>query len=383
MRKRVYWILGIVSFLGIQLHAGWEEGVAAFKAKNWQEAARHFEQVTKEKPEWAGGYFMLGQTYMKMGKYPQAVKTLNKAYNLAPNDSKIKLQLSNALVKIGKFEDAVVILDTIDPATIDSRTQAFFYKLKIAALQGVGKVEEAFVVAKSAAEKFANNPDILYLYGKLALARKNGKEAVKALKKAAQAKPSDLSLKRTLVKAYILAARESRDKNRKILYYKEAVSLAKEISARSNKTEDLLMLGEVQLGAKMFDEAINTFSKLRTRAPNNWYVYYYLGQSYAMKNEYKKAENVIKKALDIAKGKKQREMSLKQLGFVYEKQKRFADAKKVYQEIGDQAGLARVIKSEEIAKKNKEIEEHNKRVEELKKQEEQLKKELEELEGDL
>ena len=42
--------------------ADWDAGVAAFKAKNYPQAQKEFEVVVRERPDWSGGYLMLGHS---------------------------------------------------------------------------------------------------------------------------------------------------------------------------------------------------------------------------------------------------------------------------------------------------------------------------------
>ena len=71
----------------------------------------------------------------------------------------------------------------------------------------------------------------------------------------------------------------------------------------------------------------------------------------------------------------------KQLGFVYEKQKKYSDSMEAYEKAGDAAGVARARKNEETAAENERIEAENKRIEEMRKEAAELEKQLKELEG--
>ena len=78
--------------------AGWEEGVAAFKAGDYAKAAQEFQGVVEGQPEWPGGHRMLGQTYLKMGRSQDALTHLRKAYDLNPNDLAVQMALGQIFV---------------------------------------------------------------------------------------------------------------------------------------------------------------------------------------------------------------------------------------------------------------------------------------------
>ena len=56
--------LALLLALAIPAEAGWEEGVAAFRAQNYAQAIEEFRVVVEDQPEWAGGHRMLGQSFL-------------------------------------------------------------------------------------------------------------------------------------------------------------------------------------------------------------------------------------------------------------------------------------------------------------------------------
>ena len=65
MKKPVTTILTLaillVAFAAVS-EAGWEEGVAAFKSGNFQQAAKEFQGFVDERPDVFQGHYMLGQS---------------------------------------------------------------------------------------------------------------------------------------------------------------------------------------------------------------------------------------------------------------------------------------------------------------------------------
>ena len=90
--------------------AGWDEGVAAFKAKNFKLAVQEFKTHIKANPEeWRGHYMLglsyyLGQAYSSNKQY--AERSLRKAYDLNPNDLSLKAAMKRYLNTSGQKQEA-------------------------------------------------------------------------------------------------------------------------------------------------------------------------------------------------------------------------------------------------------------------------------------
>ena len=75
--------------------AGWDEGVAAFTSKNFQQAARQFQAIVKQNPDGWRGHYMLGLSLKNARRKEEALHHLRKAYDLNPNDLSVKVALAN------------------------------------------------------------------------------------------------------------------------------------------------------------------------------------------------------------------------------------------------------------------------------------------------
>ena len=82
------------------LEAGWDEGVAAFKSGNYAQAAKEFQAFVDERPDIFQGHYMLGQTLSKLKRNQEALKHLQKAYELQPGNVGSQLLLGLALIHI-------------------------------------------------------------------------------------------------------------------------------------------------------------------------------------------------------------------------------------------------------------------------------------------
>ena len=60
-------------------NAGWDEGVAAFTSKNYQQAVVQFKEVVRRDPENWEAHLYLGRAYTELGEYARARRSLKQA----------------------------------------------------------------------------------------------------------------------------------------------------------------------------------------------------------------------------------------------------------------------------------------------------------------
>ena len=142
-----------------------------------------------------------------------------------------------------------------------------------------------------------------------------------------------------------------------------------------------MLLGDAELGAKQYDEAISTYGQAAGKNSRDWLPHYYIGQAYTATKTYRSAEESLNTALEKTNATEDQNRIWKQLAFVYEKRQNFDQAIAAYNRIGDAASAQRVQDNRDIAVHNAEVDEETQRYEELKAEEEALRKQLEELPG--
>ena len=88
-----------------------QEGVAAFNARDFAGAAAKFEAAIKQAPTVAPLYVNLALAYFELKRPAEAVASLEKAASLAPNDAAIHYQLGSAYVDTQAYDKAVAALE--------------------------------------------------------------------------------------------------------------------------------------------------------------------------------------------------------------------------------------------------------------------------------
>jgi tetratricopeptide (TPR) repeat protein len=87
-----------------------QEGVAAFNAKDFAGAAAKFEAAIAQNPTVAPLHVNLALAYFQLKRPAEAVASLEKAGALAPNDAPIQFQLGSAYVDTQAYDKAVAAL---------------------------------------------------------------------------------------------------------------------------------------------------------------------------------------------------------------------------------------------------------------------------------
>ena len=366
--------------LGVAAYAGWPEGVAAFKAGNFSAAAGEFQQVVDSQPDWPGGHMMLGRSQLKLNKNRDALASLQKAYELSPSDAGIQLFLGEAYVANGRYGDAVAFLSKINSASVPKNMQGVLAQLKAVALVKSGQSDRALAEYAKAVQANPSSADLQFQYGTTAYNVGNTKQAVDALAKAVQLDSNDISKQSAYAKALNRLGRETPGAG-KTGAYEKAARAAQVVASAKPTYDNILLLGETQLGAKQYDGAINSFKQAAGKSASEWLPQFYLGQAYTAKGQYGSAESALRTALDRASAGDSQRRVWKQLAFVYEKQKKYGEAIAAYNSAGDSAGAERARVNQETNQYNQDVDQEAQELEAMRAEQERIKKELEELGG--
>jgi tetratricopeptide (TPR) repeat protein len=377
MRNRLLITTVLLSLAALPAGAGWDEGVAAFKAGNYAQASKEFEAVVAARPDWANGHMMLGRTLLKLGRNQPAVDALRKAYDLNPGDGSIQLALAQGYLEANRASEAAQLLGRINAAGLSKEQQAGYQKLYAMALDRSGQGDRAAQELAKAAAGSPNDANLQYQAGAAALNAGNLTAAIAALDRAVRLDAKDAKKSQLLVQALIRQGREAGGAAKDAAYAR-AAEVARSLAAAQPTYDNFLLLGEAQLGASLYDEAVGNFNQAAGKNPAEWLPLFYIGQAHTATGNYPQAIDALQKGLAKASRGPDKSRLYKQLGFVYEKTKNLDQARVAYQNAGDAAGVERVSANLDIAKHNAAAEEEARKVAELRKAQEEARKALEE-----
>lgn len=379
-------LLGVVSLVfglssALPAAAGWDEGVAAFGAKNYEKAAAEFRGVVDQNPTGYRGHYMLGASLQRLGRKEEALGHLRKAYDLNPSDNAVKFELAKSYHSVRKYREVIDLLASSDVSSLQAAQKAVLYQIRGDAYFRTNNIQGAFDDLRNVAKLMPKDADIQYSFGTVALKADQTDAAVAALTEAVRLDAGDADKKKALINALIKQGRISPDKSAKKNSYTKAATVASQLTASAPTFDNLMLKISAEIGAGLFLEAIKTGEQAQAKNAQDWLVPFYIGQAYTGSDQYDKAIAPLKKAEALASKPADKRTVLQQLGFNYEKQKNFAEAIAVYQSAGDSAAVARVQKNEETAKFNKEVDAQLAEREALEREKKELEKKMKELQS--
>lgn len=351
----------------------WDAGVAAYRAKNYSQAAAAFARYVEKVDDAYQGHQMLGVSLLNSGQAAKAATHLSRANELKPNTSQIQLPLGQALLAAGRARDACGVLGSINESSLSGGLQTSLYQLRAKANCGGNGLGDLKKVAEA-----KNTGQTWAAYGVAALNDNQVAEAIGALDRAVRLSPNDPRIRKSHVSALVRQARTARGAQKDATYNK-AIASAQKYSELDKGFNSRLTYGEVLLGAKKYTEAVSVLQQASQMSSSEWLPNFYLGQAYTSLERFDQAEAPLKKALGQTSKAADQKMINRQLGFTYEKMKDYGQALSYYQRAGDSAGVARVEENQKIAQENAAADEFNRERERLLAEQERLKKELEQV----
>ena len=86
-------------------------GVMEARKGDYKQALEHFKNVVNIDPSYSKGFHNLAMTYYILGSYEASLVNINKALELLPNDKNALLLKGETMLKLGRNEEAGLILD--------------------------------------------------------------------------------------------------------------------------------------------------------------------------------------------------------------------------------------------------------------------------------
>lgn len=381
-RRSVLVLATILFVLGASgASAGWDEGVAAFKAGDYARAIAEFQQFVEERTDEEAlipGYQMLAQSLLRGGRAQDSVAAFQKHLELKPGDLGSQIGLGRAYYQAGMPRDCVAALNRLNVGSLPEPHQIQVYQMRGASQAMLGNTRGAAADLGKIAD-LKGDAKSRFDYGTMLQNDAQLDAAITAYERAVSMDGSQVEWKRTLVNALKIKGRSTQGAAKTDAYAK-AQDVARSLVASSPAYDNLLLLGEVQLGARSYEAASSTFQQAISKRSNDWHAHFYLGQAFTALERFSDAEAPLNTALQLASGSDD-EQIWKQLGFVFEKQKKYEDSIDAYRKANDRAGEDRVQENARIAQDNREADEFNRNIEELERQRELLEEQLQALPG--
>jgi tetratricopeptide (TPR) repeat protein len=318
-------------------HAEWNKGLEAYKKKDWANAVKEFEEVTKTNPDYAGAYYMLGVSQRALGQLSPAIASLRKSVEIDGSQASYKIALGQALLQADQYQNAYELLKPLSMSSLEASHRSSYALLFAQAATKTNRPGEAIGVLATQVRADSRNYRLQQALGSAYTANGDEAKAFEAYKKAFDLNPKDATSARNAVKAAISVARRSSSSSNKSNYYNQAGQVADRLANGSPTFEHQLLAGEAWLGAKQYQKAQGWFDKARAQQSSNALVYYYLAQCKTQRNQLNPALADLQQALKIGASGKLRTQVYSQGGFIYDKKKDYNNAIQWYREAGNQS----------------------------------------------
>jgi tetratricopeptide (TPR) repeat protein len=362
----------------VPAHAEWSKGLEAYNKKDWANAVREFEEVTKTNPDYAGGYYMLGVSQRAAGQLSPAIASLRKAVELDGSQASYKIALGQALLQADQYQNAYELLKPLSLSSIDASHRSSYALLFAQAATKTNRPGEAINVLNAQVRADPRNYRLQQALGSAYTANIEEAKAFEAFKKAFELNSRDSASARNAIRAAISVARRSNSTSSKSSYYSQAGQIAERLANASPTVDHQLLAGEAWLGAKEYRKALSWFDKARAQQSNNALVYYYSAQCKTQMNQLNAALTDLQQALKIGASGKLRTQVYNQGGYIYDKKKDYSNAIRWYQEAGNSSKVRQMEDKKEKAAQNlqaqQECAEFKRKIDALKLQVEELEK---------
>jgi len=378
-QSTLVWVLFLL--LALPAWAGWDEGVAAFKAGDFAAATEQFRGVVKQSPDGYQSHYMLGLSLQRINRKEEALASLRRAYDLNPNDLPVKMALGQSYLAVRRFGNAAKLLAKVDGSAVPSNQRKKLYQMRAEAYFRSNNMPMALADFKQLAALLPNDAQAQYTYGSMALSQGQTSAGLAALKKANSLAPNDAKIAKTYVNGLIKQGQVPGDKASKRRFYMQAASIAKKLATASPTYDHLMLQLSAELGAGLYARAAETGKVAISKNGSDWLPHYYVGQAYTSIGQFGEALTPLQTALAKVGSTRDKNRVYLQLGYMYSKQKDYAKSIEAYNRGGHAVKAAKVLEIQETDKYNSKVEKENKVIQEMKAEAARLEAEMEALEG--
>lgn len=347
VRSTLYLALGLV-LAGTAAADSWQSGVDALKAKDLSTAERHFQQVTVERPDWYGGYRMLGQTHIRSKRFADALAPLKTALELAPDDSAVRYDLGLAALSARDFSLALSSLQGERPASVPDSLWHSWLHLRAKAARETGDLKAARSDLEALLPHRPKDAKLHYMLADLAHRLDDRPAAFDLLKKAASLEPTEpFYLAKQL--AWTLSAR-----NEGAARQAACVDLspaARNLARLAPTAKHLKLAARLERCAGDTAAEVALLTQAIDAGDRESYTLYSLGKGRLTLGQVDEGLVILRQALATDDEKLQKKIHAR-MGYGYQLQHKFDQAMDHYRQAGDAQRLAQAQEAKAIHLQN-------------------------------
>jgi tetratricopeptide (TPR) repeat protein len=324
--------------------ADYREGVAAFQKKDYATAAQIFQEEVESAPNYSFGWYMLGMISLAQKDFTQAETHFNKAIEIDPNKFSFYQGLAKLQADQKNYQQAVEILEERsglaetdrDRLILNSTLGSYYSKIDNHA-EAVDHLEQAKAI--SASKSIVSQLGISYY------SLGDYDKAIDNLKLAVEQDRENEKLQFFLGSSYLSKAQRTNDQALKVKAYDEAVRMARQLVLLDPKDYQYHnLLARSLFGAKRFGDSLQGFNQVLSLKPDYCYAFTNIGKVYVAMDRLPEAESTLRKGVACDDSN---HLTYEVLGSVLEKEKKYDDSLKAFQNAQDRRPTAISLKGVE------------------------------------
>lgn len=346
-----------VSLTGIAMaqEEAFQNGMNYFKSGKYVEAAAEFQALVDEAPAYDYGYFMLGNSFMKMGKTDQAISNFKQAIEQNGEKYVYHHSLATAYQKSRQYR---MVTQTLNGAEgiLDDRYKPAFYSTRGQAYYALKKWSDAINDLEKASSMKPTEA-VLTSLGVSYYKMGHHDKASAALEKALAKNPGNATNQQLLAESLMEVGKGKKDKAAKTNTYNKALSAAEKVlAARPGNFDAINLVGRAALGAGKYSKAENSFTKALSMKPAYCFAMMNKAKAQIAQSKWTDSEATLRQA---DKCDANNVLVHESLGFVLRKQKRLKESLASYEKANKLKPSASIKKAIAEVKHNIEVNEFN------------------------
>jgi tetratricopeptide (TPR) repeat protein len=339
----------------------YQNGMNYFKAGKYVEAAAEFQALVDEAPAYDYGYFMLGNSFVKLGKTDQAVTNFKQAIKLNGEKYVYHHSLATAYQKSRQYRMVVETLIKAE-SIVEDRYKPAFYTTRGQSYYALKKWSEAISDLEKA-RALKPTESVMTSLGVSYFKMGHHDKAASCLKKALAKDPKNATNNQLLAESLMEVGKGKRDKASKASTYTEALAAAERVLAMKPGNFDAVnLVGRASLGAGDYGKAERSFTQALTLKPNYCFAMVNKAKAQIAVKNWSGSEESLRQA---DKCDANNVLVHESLGFVLRKQKRLEESLKSYETAYKLKPSASIKKAIDDVKTNIEVNKHNKAMDDL------------------
>ncbi|HSE37558.1 MAG TPA: tetratricopeptide repeat protein [Blastocatellia bacterium] len=331
----------IILYSVTALASDWDRGVALYKKAEYRLALVEFQDIVMERPDVAGAWYYIGLCEFKLKRYERVELPLSHAIDLLEIQTPSSADIAGAWYTIGlshylqaNYDKAIDPLKRyidltstakreIDASARTALARAYFF---------LDRYDEALPLLAVASEKSANDnaerakeaAANAYYRGAIYYKREDDDHAIAALREAVKGNPDDPAAMDLLAESLMRKARKPKSET----LWNEAAELGEKLKAIRDDLKTANIMGRAYLGAQRFDSAVAPLEKLAKANTDNGQAWLYYGIALSRSGRMRKAMEALEITIQLIP---ESVSALSELGYVYEADKQYQQALRIYE----------------------------------------------------